>query len=262
MAATEPNPIASETSRIPASVRAVVFDAVGTLIRPEPSVAQIYAMHGARFGARLTAADVKSRFPAIYQRHFGARSTVGLMGQGVIVEGWDGLLDEPWRTSEALEAARWRAVITELFEGEVPSIEPLFASLWDYFGRAAGWVVFDDVAPTLAALAGRGYTLAIGSNFDARLDSLCRNLPALTWCNDVFPSSRLGWAKPSRRFFRAIEAALGLAPSELLLVGDDFRNDVAGAEAAGWHARWLVREPEADLSAASHQPLTDLTQLC
>jgi ribonucleotide monophosphatase NagD (HAD superfamily) len=46
--------------------------------------------------------------------------------------------------------------------------------------------------------------------------------------------------KPSREFFETAVHRLGLAPADTLMVGDDIRTDVAGAQAAGLKAA-LVR---------------------
>jgi putative hydrolase of the HAD superfamily len=57
----------------------------------------------------------------------------------------------------------------------------------------------------------------------------------------VFCSSRIGYSKPQHVFFRSIQTSLGLAPHEILMVGDDWRTDVQGALAAGWRALLLDR---------------------
>lgn len=51
----------------------------------------------------------------------------------------------------------------------------------------------------------------------------------------MFYSAALGCRKPEGRFFRAIEAATGFAPEELLLV-DDTPANVDAANEAKWHA--------------------------
>jgi len=42
------------------------------------------------------------------------------------------------------------------------------------------------------------------------------------------------YGKPYLPIFRAVEAALGLPPERLLMVGDSLEHDIAGASAAGW----------------------------
>jgi HAD superfamily hydrolase (TIGR01458 family) len=57
--------------------------------------------------------------------------------------------------------------------------------------------------------------------------------------------------KPSREFFEAALARLGLASADVLMIGDDIRTDIAGAQAAGLKAA-LVRTGKfraADLGA-------------
>ncbi|MGA2185388.1 MAG: TIGR01458 family HAD-type hydrolase [Bryobacteraceae bacterium] len=46
--------------------------------------------------------------------------------------------------------------------------------------------------------------------------------------------------KPSHEFFEAAVSRLGLAPADVLMIGDDIRTDIAGAQAAGLKAA-LVR---------------------
>ncbi len=55
----------------------------------------------------------------------------------------------------------------------------------------------------------------------------------------VLISEEIGMAKPDPRFFRAAGEALGLAPADLLCVGDNPVADVAGARAAGIEAWWF-----------------------
>ena len=53
---------------IPPEVRAVFFDAVGTLIHPQPSAAAVYAAVGRRFGTRRTEEEIAARFPTAFAR--------------------------------------------------------------------------------------------------------------------------------------------------------------------------------------------------
>ena len=45
-------------------IRGVLFDAVGTLIYPDPPVAEAYRSIGRRFGSRLSVEQIAARFPA------------------------------------------------------------------------------------------------------------------------------------------------------------------------------------------------------
>ena len=55
-------------ARVPRSVRAVFFDAVGTVIHPEPSAGAAYAEFGRRFGTRLEMGEVGNTTEAAAER--------------------------------------------------------------------------------------------------------------------------------------------------------------------------------------------------
>ena len=70
-----------------------------------------------------------------------------------------------------------------------------------------------------------------------------------------FLSAEMGFLKPDPRAFETVQRRLGLFPGELAMVGDNWRDDIAGALDAGWTAVWVNRsgaprpphDPEAEL---------------
>jgi len=106
-----------------------------------------------------------------------------------------------------------------------------------YFVAARSAVtLYDDVLPGLARLA-PDYLLGSISNGNADL--------AVAGLASFFSVSlaagRHGPAKPDPALFVAACAALGLAPAEVVYVGDDLQLDVVAAQAAGLRAVWLNR---------------------
>jgi len=79
------------------------------------------------------------------------------------------------------------------------------------------------------------------NNWDYSLERTLerRGLRALFDC--VLASLEVGVEKPDAGIFRAAERRLGLAPEELLHVGDHPVDDYEGALRAGWHALLLDR---------------------
>lgn len=222
-----------------AGVRAVVFDAVGTLLRPEPAVGVAYAQAARRLGSTRDAAEVQARFRTAWQAEEARdRDTGGLRSDDT-----GGLhANEPGglRTDEARERLRWQAIVADVFP-EVTQQDELFAALWDHFADAANWRLFDDVAETWRELEQRGLVLAIASNFDERLPGICASLEPLARCRHVFASSAVGYRKPAVEFYDRVAAALDLPAESILMVGDDRENDVVAAWQAGWQAVWLER---------------------
>jgi len=70
-----------------------------------------------------------------------------------------------------------------------------------------------------------------------------------------FLSAEMGQLKPAADAFATVSRRLGLFPGELAMVGDSWRDDIAGALEAGWTAIWVNRsgaprpphDPEAEL---------------
>lgn len=225
---------------LPGSVRCCLFDAVGTLIHPCPSVATAYGAIGRRHGASLTGDEIGERFRVAFRR------------QEALDSGAHG-----FATDERRERGRWQAIVAEVFD-DLPDTSALFADLWAHFAQASHWRLFDDVAETWQRLVAGGMAVGIASNFDARLRGVCAGLAPLDRCDWLFVSSELGVRKPSPEFFRAIERAVGLPSQQMALVGDDWDSDYLAAQAAGWQAVYLARESQPPAPARSIRSLREL----
>jgi putative hydrolase of the HAD superfamily len=103
----------------------------------------------------------------------------------------------------------------------------------------------------LARVALLSNTQSFDLDFLARL-GLDRLLPAR------FLSAGMGWLKPDRRAFEAVQRQFGLFPGELAMVGDSWRDDIAGALEAGWTAVWVNR---AGVPRPDHDPDADLVEI-
>jgi putative hydrolase of the HAD superfamily len=198
-------------------VRAIVFDAVGTVIHPEPPASAVYAAVGRRFGSRLSAAAIAPRFRAAFARQEALDRDAGL------------------RTSEEREVERWRQIVGEVLT-DVTDPGGCFAELYAHFARPEAWRADPDAAPTLQELAARGYVLGVASNYDRRLRSVVAGMPALRPVQHLVISSEVGWRKPAREFFAALCRSVGRDAGQILFVGDDRANDYDGARAAGLKA--------------------------
>ncbi len=225
---------------IPSGVKAVFFDAVGTLLFPEPSAPVVYAEAARRYGFHLSANDVRKRFIAAYQRE----ETADVAAQ--------------WVTSEARERDRWRIIVADTLAG-VTDPEACYLHLFNHFAKPSAWRVNSDAAEVLAVLQSRGFILGMGSNYDARLWPLLNTFLELAPLRDrVVISATAGVRKPGRGFFHAVLSAAGCEPGEVLFVGDDLNNDYDGATAAGMHA--VLLDPHAKYSDIPHR-ITRLADL-
>jgi putative hydrolase of the HAD superfamily len=208
-------------------VRAVLFDAVETLIRPWPSVGAVYARAAAGHGLRCPPRALQAAFHPAYQELFPER----FFGPSAL------------QTSESRERRWWGRVVGRTFEQAgcgVPSAAVLAAGV-EAFARGDAWRPVQGAVETLRTLAARGLKVALVSNFDGRLHRIVAELGLTRHFAVVVVSSEAGWAKPSPRIYAAALTALGVEPGAALMVGDRQREDVAGAKAAGLAA--LLYDP-------------------
>jgi putative hydrolase of the HAD superfamily len=215
-------------SRSSRAVDLVLFDAVGTLIEPDPPVDEAYYNAGLGYkGLSVSREVIRARFQEIYRATARAQ-----------------LADQAGRTSEEWELERWFLIVRHVFAeaGDVIG-EMIFTRLWQHFAEPNHWRVFPDVEPTITDLRRRGYQIGIASNFDQRLLSICRGHECLAKIEPIFVSSQVGWSKPASQFYKQIESITGLPPERIMLVGDDYENDVGAPRERRWQVIWLRRSP-------------------
>lgn len=214
-------------------IRAVYFDAVGTLIYPEPPAEEVYASAGRRYGQMETPAEIRRRMWQAFRTE----------------EEWDRL--QGWRVDEHREAKRWRRIVRACFPHiSTERFELLFAELYEHFAQPWAWRVVEEAEAVLAALQSRGLIVGVASNYDARLRRVLAGLEELAAVRQrVVLSAEVGYRKPAAAFFAAVVAQATCSANEMLYVGDDPANDYAGARAAGLQAvlyRPAGDQPNAD----------------
>jgi len=205
-------------------LRAVLFDAVGTLLRLSEPVGETYARVAAAHGVRLPAWRIEDGF----RRTLAAAPPMAFPGE----------------TAErvlTLERAWWRRRVRETFRATDQSarfadFDAFFATLFAHYASADAWQTMPGAALALAALRARGLRLAVASNFDHRLPSILEEIGILEFFEIVWGPAEAGAAKPDAAFFRGLLARLALPAEAVLHVGDDPIHDVAAARGAGLRA--------------------------
>ncbi len=214
-------------------VKAVTFDAGGTLITSWPSVGHIYAEVAARHG-----------WP------------------GVSVKALNRQFTEAWHRRKNFNHTRaeWADLVTASFRGLMPAppSRALFRELYERFSQPQAWHVFEDVLPALRTLSSRGFKLGVISNWDRRLGPLLRRLVLREFFDVVVVSCNVGSAKPSPAIFRCAADRLALPREAILHVGDSLEMDLHGAQRAGLQAVLLCRGTR--VSAAGQ--IRSLAELC
>ena len=214
----------------PRQIRAVVFDAVGTLLRLDPPAGDVYAEFAARFGSRLDAGEIRRRF-------------------GVAFAAQEGLdAERRHRTDEGRERERWQQIVGEVIDD---SSDPrgCFQALYDHFALPSSWRCDDKAARVIESLKQQGLVVGMASNFDHRLRPIVAGLPDLMGLDRLWISSEIGWKKPAKEFFAEVCRTLEMTPGQILFVGDDLLNDYTGASAAGMPTLLLDPRGSSDIPA-------------
>lgn len=225
----------------------VFFDAGYTLLRADPSLGDIYASVTREFGVIVPAETFERAFGPMWERRVAeSRRDPELL-----------------REDDALNRDMWRGFTEELQE-RIPGLDlpfdPWFERLYGRFGETASWRPFPEAEGVLTDLRGRGYRLAVLSNWDSRLLGILEGLGLSPHFEEIVVSSRVGYRKPHPEIFRAACARMGARPAEALHVGDSLYDDVEGARASGLEAVLVCRGGDPPRGVRAVRSLSDLTR--
>jgi putative hydrolase of the HAD superfamily len=207
-------------------VKAIFFDAVGTLFYLTRSVGRHYALVGEEIGLKLDANHLDHAFASAWNR----------MPPREPIDGPRPDDDKGW----------WRELVDLVLEAVAPQLgeadrDNFFEVAYEHFAEAGVWELYPEVIEVLQALQPR-FQLAVISNFDGRLRFILEHLGVSKFFRHVFVSSELGADKPYPEIFRRALDLIQLPPNEVLHVGDDPERDWQGASAAGLSIFKLKRE--------------------
>jgi putative hydrolase of the HAD superfamily len=219
-------------------VRAVLLDALGTLVALQPPAPRLQRM------LRESGIEVTEEQAA---RGFAAEIAYYL----------DHHLDGSDR--ERLERLRDRCAEEMRRALGVPELDHPTARR--AMLGALEFTAYPDVLPALGELRERGLTLVIASNWDCSLPDWLRPTGILELVDGVVTSAEVGAGKPDPRVFaRALQVA-GAEPAEALHAGDKVDNDVEGAAAAGVRGVLVQREGDPPPGVEAVASLRELSAL-
>src|SRR5277367_3923481 len=200
-------------------IRAVFFDAAGTLFEPREPIGRTYARLARDFGLDVPEGSVAASF----RRAFGAAPGLAF---GL------GLRPDDLRR---LEREWWRQRVSETFAplGKFPDFDAYFDALFSYFANPEHWLADLEAAPALQRLKNDGLKLGVISNFDYRLYRILDGLDLTRYFDSITISSEAGYAKPRREVFDAALARTGVTVRDAMHVGDSEHLDFEPAAALG-----------------------------
>jgi putative hydrolase of the HAD superfamily len=203
----EPRPLGA----LPANPRAVLVDAMGTLVTLEPPHARLREILERETGVHVSSARAKEAFGAeiaYYLEHH--------------LEGRD-------PESLALLRDRCAMVIEESLGDPRFTHDIVREAMLD----AITFHAYADSAPALRAFREGGLRIVVCSNWDCSLPDVLADAGLLHLVDEVVSSASAGFAKPDLRIFEAALVAARCEPGEAIHVGDSLEGDIGGALAAG-----------------------------
>ncbi|MEV5612567.1 HAD-IA family hydrolase [Streptomyces sp. NPDC052225] len=229
------------------TIKAVLFDFSGTLFRIESTESWLRAVLDA---SELTLSDEEF-----------TRAARGLHEAGALPGGTTDHVVVPEHLTELIavrdvDASRHRAAYTGLARTVPLPDERLYDALYDRHMDPAAWRPYPDAPDVLAGLRERGILVGVVSNigWDLRPVFVAHGLDR--YVDTYVMSYRHGVTKPDARLFATACEALGAAPGDVLMVGDDRRAD-AGAAAIGCAVHFVDHLPAEERPDAL-RPVLDL----
>jgi len=211
-------------------LKAIFFDAGGTLLYIHPSVGDVYASVTREMGVNLSNDVLASRLHEIWEDH-APTNTVR-----------DGNLE----ASDQKDREMWRTFLKRLHDDLDPlqelDFDRWFHRVFERFGEPGTFRLYPETVETLRQLRERGYHLGIVSNWDSRLLSICRGLELEQYVEFILPSAVAGYRKPSPKIFRQALERVEVPAGEALHVGDKERDDYRGSKSVGLEPVLLDRD--------------------
>lgn len=197
--------------------RAILFDAGETLVHPAPSFPELFSRVLAAEGHERSGEQVIEASRAVFHRFSEAAREGDL-----------------WTTSPERSARFWRDVYERMLGSlGLPGQDGLRDALYATFTDLGNYGLFDDVDPTLDALAPTGAVLGVVSNFEAWLEDLLDRLGVRDRLPVRVISGSVGIEKPDPAIFRLALDRAGVAAEDAAYVGDNPEFDVWPAAALG-----------------------------
>ena len=198
-------------------IKAIFFDAVGTLFYLTRTVGHHYALVGSEVGLALDAHQLDDAFYSAWKK----------MPRRAALDGPRQNDDKDW----------WRELVDLVLDQVAPSLskfdrDNFFEIAYEHFAEAGVWELYPEVPGVLEQLQLR-FQLAVISNFDGRLRFILEHLGISKFFAHIFISSEIGADKPDPEIFRRALNLVELKPDEVLHVGDDPERDWEAASAAG-----------------------------
>lgn len=211
-------------------IRAIIYDAGRTLVRPKPDAPEIWDALGKQLNIELT----RDRTLPHVGHFFHIRN------------GKDGLgsYDSDERTRSFWSAYYAHALNDAGVERPMAVLLSAGNAVYDWYQQPEQWEPYPEVIETLALGQERGFVQGVISDWGTDLVPILDAHGVTRHLDFVVASAAVGSAKPHPDIFHLALERAKLEPSEVLYVGDSYVSDVLGARGVGITPVLIDREGE------------------
>lgn len=204
-------------------IKMISFDAGGTLLRPHPSVGEIYSRRAKKYNRIICSKQIDESFHQVWKKK--------------------DMHDLISHSDEKIEKKWWREIVKDVFSPfqDFDNFDLFFDDLYDHFASPECWRLFPETLATLEILYQKDIRMCVISNWDSRLLTLCRSFKIEKYFEFILISSVFGVSKPHPKIFEEACRKAQLLPSQILHVGDSLEDDIQGATRSGLRAVFLDR---------------------
>ena len=203
--------MASET--LIGTYSAIAFDCADTLLRMDPSRAEIFRDAAALAGLVIPLEEIERAYDMV----------------DFAIKMRSSKLHSPEAKLEFYRSINAALCNALGIQRSLPTLHPLLLA---EFGRRKQWRPFAEVDEALRQLASQ-VPLYVLANWDSGLPGVLRKVGLDRFFRDVASSEMLGSEKPEPACFEAFLARASLDPSRTVYVGNEYLADVVGARNAG-----------------------------
>lgn len=229
-------------------VRVVFFDADETIFHLRQSVGTFYSEAAQDFGLSIPAQALDQEVGPLWQEF-----------EALFLN-----KENAYQSSIEREQELWNLFSRRLYQRVIEDVEEeLIQHVYEIFADPKTRVPAPGISNLLSLLRSQGIKTGVLSNNDQRIFRLVDGLGLAPLFDYIFPSSFLGYKKPSSRCFEEAAQRCACPGKRILYVGDNFLHDYQAAQLSGWQALWFnprQQEPPAAnvRSVTSHHEIIEL----
>jgi putative hydrolase of the HAD superfamily len=205
------------------TIRAILYDAGHTLVRPRPEFDEVWDFLAHQLGVAIEA-ERRAPFPDVAAFFY---SRLGEDGLGSYA-------------SDAAARTFWSEYYAYALRDAAPGlpVEELRSAgsaLYDWYAEPAQWQPFPEVAEALERARARGLVQGVVSDWGTDLLPILHAHEITRLMDFVVASAVVGLSKPHRDIFLYALGRADVRAEEAVYVGDSYLADVLGSRAAGLH---------------------------